>query len=326
MFLKKRMILNEFIRGFFFIIIFSLSTISCKTISDGNSKGGDSDINALKLSTGDSSEDENYVNGGGPGSKFKNSSNPLKPSLGGKAWDGEQFKKKIDDAKKYFKTLPKIGSIPAGAGGVMQASETIDNSDTWVNKLGLKLKDKVALVNAGNKSDSLGGGGLMAGITGWLGTMRGQNKFSNLKSSDGILKTKNGLDSGDFSISDVQKTQWKHLNACGIDFRKSGDVGKNKKYPSLMDAFVAQKKLYTNLLEYAQMNNIPSIVVPALSSDIFASGGGENADGTIFTESQAKAAAFIAAKESIEEFKNNNLGSKLMIIVNNFGDVENVNL
>lgn len=258
-----------------------------------------------------------------PGDPTKPGPSPIPgdpPQNGSSQWSND-LKAKLPGIKKYFQALPEL--LLAGIGGAIKQSVFIEkNSDTWVEKLGLKLDEKVVLVNAGNSSDDLGGGGIMEYITGWLDKMRGQKNFINHRSSNRALKTKPGLAPGDFSISDISGSAWEHFNACGV---ASSNIGNGREIKSIDEAGISQKNLYKSMLKDANDKGMEAIILCAISTSIFAAGG-TNADGTSFTKDQFMAVMFSAAKDAIEEFKVENPGSKLKIIVNGFGEIQKVNL
>jgi O-acetyl-ADP-ribose deacetylase (regulator of RNase III) len=150
-----------------------------------------------------------------------------------------------------------------------------------------------------------GGGGIDGALCNWaqvnLGrpftTWRAEAKLPN-----GSIPP-NPLPTGDFALFETP-FGWIYLAVGPIASAiKSLDEAKQK-----------VSNLYQNMLDHAHKNNVKRIVLPAISTDIFASGGKG------FTKEEFIQTVYKAMIEGIKNFQTAYPTSKLLIIVNNWDE------
>jgi O-acetyl-ADP-ribose deacetylase (regulator of RNase III) len=160
------------------------------------------------------------------------------------------------------------------------------------------------VVNAANGGLG-GGGGIDGALCNWaqvnlsrpFTTWRAEAKLPN-----GSIPP-NPLPTGDFALFDTP-FGWIYLAV--------GPIARDMH--SLDEAKQKVSNLYQNMLDHAYKNNVKRIILPAISTAIFAS------DGKGFTKKEFIQAVYQAMIEGIENFQKVYPNSKLLIIVNNWDE------
>ena len=204
-----------------------------------------------------------------------------------------------DDPGGKPNMLTPINWSPAGP--VYKAKVRIQQDKLWLTNLGIDLHVKQAVVvNASNESMSYGGGGINGALQGYVAASEEQTAaWRNLALPDGSIPK--GIKAGEYAISDV--SFGKIFHACGP--RASG-------VSSLEEAKNQVSTLYHNMLCKAHQDGMNHIVLPAISTEIFAG------DGQGFTKKEFIHAVYEGMIESIDTFQRKYPGHSLTIIVNNW--------
>jgi O-acetyl-ADP-ribose deacetylase (regulator of RNase III) len=188
-------------------------------------------------------------------------------------------------------------------GNVQQASQWIGASQDWLTPLGIpKNSRESVVVNAAN-GDLGGGGGIDGALFSWAQSSLGRpfTKWRVEAKLPNGNPPPNPLPTGDFALFDTQ-FGWIYLAV--------GPIAKAMQ--SLDEAKQKVSNLYYNMLAHAHKDNVKRIVLPAISTDIFAD------DGKGFTKDEFIDAIFKAMIEGIEKFQKAYPASKLLIIINNW--------
>jgi O-acetyl-ADP-ribose deacetylase (regulator of RNase III) len=160
------------------------------------------------------------------------------------------------------------------------------------------------VVNAANGGLG-GGGGIDGALCSWAQGSLGRpftNWRAEAKLPDGSIPP-DPLPTGEFALFDTP-FGWIYLAV--------GPMASAMK--SLDEAEQKVRNLYQHILEHAHKSNIKRIVLPAISTDIFAKGGKG------FTKEEFIQAVYRAMIEGIENFQKAYPASKLLIIVNNWDE------
>lgn len=143
----------------------------------------------------------------------------------------------------------------------------IGANDTWFTALISGGDRNTAMVNASNEQTTFGGGGINGAMAAYF-TFKGANSWGQLYNPSGIAHT-GEVRPGHFVYS-------QHAAPIAFNFQLHA-VGPQKS--AYVDNFAAARDLVKDLtfdmLEWAQAKNIDNIVIPAISTEIFA-GNDEN--------------------------------------------------
>ncbi len=189
-------------------------------------------------------------------------------------------------------------------GPVFKAKVWIGDGEGWLASLGIpKNSQESVVVNAANGGLG-GGGGIDGALCKWANTYLGK-PFTTWRV--GGAKLPNGsmapdpLPTGEFALFDTP-FGWIYLAVGPIASQVS----------SLDEAKQKVSTLYKAMLEQANKDKIKRIVLPAISTDIFA-GGGKG-----FSKEAFIKAVYQGMIGGIENFQKDNPTSTLLIIVNNW--------
>jgi O-acetyl-ADP-ribose deacetylase (regulator of RNase III) len=214
-------------------------------------------------------------------------------------------KKPTDITPKQDKVIPKEGQKKEdlapweSTGNVRKASQWIDDKIDWLTPLGISKTTKSIVVNASNENVLSPGGGIDGALGGWAKTV-GLKPWQGATLPNGSPVT-GSLEPGKFAIFKVPFGAL--YLAVGPRASAVNSLEEAKKYVST---------LYTNMLNKANHDGAERIVLPAISTAIFAG------DGKGFSKKEFIKAIYEAMIKGIEEFQKNNSNSQLLIIVNNW--------
>lgn len=188
---------------------------------------------------------------------------------------------------------------------VYKAKVWIKKDQLWVKDLGIDLNVKQAVVvNASNKTISYGGGGINGALQGYVAALEKQTAaWENLVLPDGKTPTPIQIKAGEYAISDV--SFGKIFHACGPI---ASEVG------SLEEAKNQVSTLYYNMLYKAHQDGMHHIVLPAISTEIFA-GGGQG-----FTKKEFIHTIYEGMIEGIDTWQRKYPRHSLSIILNNWDE------
>jgi O-acetyl-ADP-ribose deacetylase (regulator of RNase III) len=188
-------------------------------------------------------------------------------------------------------------------GPVFKANVHINSSNDWLNKLGIPFNGKESVVvNAANGGLN-GGGGIDGALFGWVDKqlISGFKTWRNGAKMPGGGMVPNPLPTGQFAIFDTP-FGWIYL---AVGPMASG-------VSSLEEAKGKVERLYQGILEKAYQDKVKRIVLPAISTAIFAG------DGRGFTKEEFIQAIYQAMISAINIFHHTRPGASLQIIVNNW--------
>ena len=181
-----------------------------------------------------------------------------------------------------------------------QANVKVATSDKWLHLLG--ITDNAVVVNASNEKISFSGTNLNGALIAYAKN-KGQTDWEELQLPGGSAFSVRGRDvkAGEFATSTIDFGKIYHA------------VGpRASQTSSLEEARITVQKLYGNMLEKANKENVAVIVLPAISTGIFATGGKG------FTQEKFIEAIYQGMCEGIQAFKNAHPGHSLKIILNNW--------
>lgn len=199
--------------------------------------------------------------------------------------------------KEWFKNLSKTPQ----PGKVSKQLVLVQSDRAWLKQLGLTGNENV-LVNASNESISFGGGGLNGALTNYASKVEGQKAWENLVLPDGSSVTPGKqIAAGEYALSDI---------SFGRIFHAVGPVASATK--TLQEAENKVTALYYNMLCRAHNDGVECIVLPAISTAIFAGAGPG------FTKAEFIRAMYRAMKQGIDKFEKEHPGYRMSITLNNW--------
>ena len=187
---------------------------------------------------------------------------------------------------------------------VWQAAIQVDAENGWLTALGIPINNKKSVVvNAANGSLG-GGGGLDGALCNWAKknvTGFDAQAWRKGAKSPNQATVPNPLPTGEFAIFDT---------SFGWIYLAVGPIASNMS--SLEEARNKVRNLYANMLVHAHKQHVDRIVLPAISTSIFA-GPGKG-----FSKDEFLQAVYQGMIEGIENFKAQQPGAPMKIILNNW--------
>lgn len=184
--------------------------------------------------------------------------------------------------------------------GVVSKTAVKIKAPSWLGGLKLPGGKKSVVVNASNEGTTFGGGGLNGALHAYVTTVERQTAWKNLRLPDKTTMTAGQqVPAGAYAISDTNFGEIYH--AVGPRARDTTD---------LKEAQGKVQTLYYTMLVKAQQDAMTHIVLPAISTAIFAGAGPG------FTQAQFIAAMYEGMYQGIQEFVTKNSAPTLHIILN----------
>jgi hypothetical protein len=183
-----------------------------------------------------------------------------------------------------------------------------DATDGWLNQLKVdKSKKKIVIVNASNENITKPGGGLDGALATWAknNKITPWTKPAPQLPSGGPAPTV--LSAGQFAVA---ATNFGDIYLA-VGPRPSG-VATLAKLVSLLE------NLYFNMLSKAEQDKRKHIILPAISTKLFAGAGVGSEDGKAFSEEEFVDHVYQGMHKGIEKFRADYPGHGFKIILNNW--------
>ena len=216
--------------------------------------------------------------------------------------DAEQFS--LNDK------LQKLKWNNPGKGDLLVGTAMIDGAgtDSWINQLKIdKTKKQTVFVNASNENITSSGGGLDAALARWAKN----NSITPWTNPQALLPdgtaAPNNLSAGQFAI--VAGNFGYIYLAVGP---RATNVNTLEKTSKLLET------LYATILDQVQKDGMKEVVLPAISTAIFANKGTESETGKSFTKDEFLYHVYLGMHNGIEKFRASHPGHTLKIILNNW--------
>jgi O-acetyl-ADP-ribose deacetylase (regulator of RNase III) len=230
--------------------------------------------------------------------------NPITPTdlSDASSSDTEQFP--LNDKLQTLKwNNPGKGDLSVGTAMIDGAG-----SDSWINQLKIdKTKKETVFVNASNENITSPGGGLDGALAGWATN----NSITPWKNPQALLPggaaAPNSLSAGQFAIV---------AGNFGYIYLAVGPRATNVN--TLAKTSKLLETLYANILDQAQKDGMKKVVLPAVSTAIFAGKGTESETGKPFTKDEFLYHVYLGMHDGIEKFRTSHPGHTLKIILNNW--------